>query len=715
MSIPIKITPLGIPQSNYMPLTFIANEANSTISLTKTGNPYVQELKYRTNNSPNWNSYQIDQVITLQNIGDYVQFENNNNNLSTNGNNYVQFVMNGQIIAKGNIQSLLNYSMNCPNYCFFKLFSYCDSLISVPRLTASTLGTACYMRMFEYCTNITIAPQLPSVILSQYCYAYMFLNCTSLTSMPHLPAISLANDCYSNMFQNCTSLTSTTQLPFISAANNCCFEMFKNCTSLTSVTTTLRPMVLYTACYEGMFRNCSSLQTSPVLPATVLASNCYKRMFDSSGISVSPQLPATTLANDCYNRMFAYCPLIKSPNLPATNLADHCYYGMFHHCEILTTPCELPATTLAEWCYASMFSSCYKLKQSPYLHATTLVANCYNRMFQHCSDLECVKTAFENWNNGEDSTLYWLQGVSQTGSFVKDGNLYGDEIIRGISNIPSNWNIHQNNLTLTATQANSTVVLNAIGNVNYSNIQYRTSTNGQWLSYPINTTITLSNVDDLVQFRNIANTFSIDSNNYFQFSMTGSINGSGWIQSLMNYQNSIESNNYCYYNLFRDCSSLITPPELSVTELSSYCYNNMFRNCVNLTFAPKLLTTTVKQGCYMLMFYGCTTLTNGVDLPAENLATECYANMYSRCSNIVNGGKISAVELNTNSLQYMFYDCKSLISLEVDFSQWDNNNSNNWLYQTAYNTTGTFICPTNLVIPSADEHGIPANWSIVRK
>ena len=208
--------------------------------------------------------------------------------------------------------------------------------------------------------------------------------------------------------------------------------MFKSCTSLTSVTSTLRPMVLYISCYEGMFRNCPSLQTSPVLPATVLATNCYKRMFDSSGINVSPQLPATTLANDCYNRMFAYCPLVKAPILPATNLADHCYYGMFHHCEILTTPCELPATTLAEWCYASMFSSCYQLKQSPYLHATTLVANCYNRMFQHCSNLECVKTAFDNWNNEEDSTLYWLQGVYQTGSFVKGENLYGNEIYLAI-------------------------------------------------------------------------------------------------------------------------------------------------------------------------------------------------------------------------------------------------------------------------------------------
>ena len=121
--------------------------------------------------------------------------------------------------------------------------------------------------------------------------------------------------------------------------------------------------------------------------------------------------------------MFLNCTSLTSmPHLPAINLADHCYYGMFHHCEILTTPCELPATTLAEWCYASMFSSCYQLKQSPYLHATTLVANCYNRMFQHCSNLECVKTAFDNWNSYQIDQVITLQNIGDYVQFENNSN-----------------------------------------------------------------------------------------------------------------------------------------------------------------------------------------------------------------------------------------------------------------------------------------------------
>ena len=64
-----------ILQKDKKPLTFRANNVASTIKLTKTGNPTVIGLKYRTNNNHNWTTYNIDTIIDLG-TNDYVQFMN---------------------------------------------------------------------------------------------------------------------------------------------------------------------------------------------------------------------------------------------------------------------------------------------------------------------------------------------------------------------------------------------------------------------------------------------------------------------------------------------------------------------------------------------------------------------------------------------------------------------------------------------------------------
>ena len=123
MRIPIQLNPLGInnKQSQLDYLTFIANQENSSIKLTKIGNPNTSQIQYKLKNST-WNTYTIDSIITLSNKNDYVQFRNKANTLSTSLNDYVQFVMTGEIQAFGNIQSMLNWSLGVPNYAFCYLF-----------------------------------------------------------------------------------------------------------------------------------------------------------------------------------------------------------------------------------------------------------------------------------------------------------------------------------------------------------------------------------------------------------------------------------------------------------------------------------------------------------------------------------------------------------------------------------------------------------------
>ena len=136
--------------------------------------------------------------------------------------------------------------------------------------------------------------------------------------------------------------------------------------------------------------------------------------------------------------MFNGCTsLTAAPELPATTLAYGCYCAMFYSCKSLTTTPELPATTLADSCYYQMFCYCQSLTTAPELHATTLTDRCYLEMFKYCTKLNYVKAMFT-----DISTTYcldsWLDGVSPTGTFVKNANATWTNTDAGI---PSGWTV----------------------------------------------------------------------------------------------------------------------------------------------------------------------------------------------------------------------------------------------------------------------------------
>ena len=151
--------------------------------------------------------------------------------------------------------------------------------------------------------------------------------------------------------------------------------------------------------------------------------------------------------NLCFYRLFYNSKIktVSSDFLPATTLKEECYRSLFSYCDNLTTAPELPATTLASMCYAEMFSGCSALKQAPELPATTLVDSCYQYMFNYCSSLNYVKCLAEDGILNDDGTssslLYWLSGVSSTGTFVKhDGVEY---VKNSISGIPTGWTVKE--------------------------------------------------------------------------------------------------------------------------------------------------------------------------------------------------------------------------------------------------------------------------------
>ena len=147
----------------------------------------------------------------------------------------------------------------------------------------------------------------------------------------------------------------------------------------------------------------------------------------------------TIPADNCFKLLFWSCTALTSaPELPATTLTTGCYASMFQGCTSLTTAPVLPATTLAEACYSGMFNGCISLTTAPELPATTLVEQCYAVMFNGCSGLTSIRVHFTDWNDAENSTTSWVNGVSATGTFYyKSGSSL--DTSTGINRVPENF------------------------------------------------------------------------------------------------------------------------------------------------------------------------------------------------------------------------------------------------------------------------------------
>ena len=196
-------------------LCFTAEEAGSTVKLTKVGSAPDVNLQTSTNGS-SWNPYTIEDTITLANIGDKVYFKavGSNTKMGSDAYSYNNFVMTGKIAATGNVNSLLEEDEE----------------------TARTMSLAgrdnCYFGMFRECTSLTQAPELPAMELPQDCCKFMFSNCTSLVKSPEIPATILRGYSCSNMFQGCISMVETPVIHATTVSESCCNNMFGGCTSL---------------------------------------------------------------------------------------------------------------------------------------------------------------------------------------------------------------------------------------------------------------------------------------------------------------------------------------------------------------------------------------------------------------------------------------------------------------------------------------------------
>ena len=303
---PVSISMTGTFNALATPLTFEAIEAGAQVSFRLPSNTEKGTVQYRVNDGA-WTSYSSMAIITLESVGDKVQFRGKNDKYYVSSSDYGRFFCTVPCYLYGNVMSLVtDYSSDenafranktlATSKTFYHLFEDVSSVRSHTSrplvLPATTLTNWCYDHMFDGCTGLTTAPTLPATTLASGCYCSMFSDCTGLTTAPALPATTLASECYENMFGLCTGLTTAPALPATTLASEC---------------------------YEFMFSDCTGLTTAPALPATTLASHCYEGMFvRCTGLTTAPALPATQLANQCYMSMFNGCTNLSSVTCLAT-------------------------------------------------------------------------------------------------------------------------------------------------------------------------------------------------------------------------------------------------------------------------------------------------------------------------------------------------------------------------------------------------------------
>lgn len=258
--------------------------------------------------------------------------------------------------------------------------------------------------------------------------------------------------------------------------------------------------------------------------------------------------------------------------------------------------------------------------------------------------------------NGSDKIIgiYW-NGRYHTAAYL------GNTLVWKKSEPPAllDW------LCFTAQETNSTVEM-AVNGTLTKNQAFEASTDGvAWTEFvPGTTVVTLANVGDKVFFRGDNETVSEDGKNYLTFTMTGVVDASGNVMSLLSKEltkTDITHEN-CFAYLFNNCTSLRMPPKLPATNLGGSCYWNMFNGCENLEVMPNLPATILTYNCYSYMFSGCKKIIKSAELPAMNLAQQCYAKMFYKCTGLKNAPALPATALQPSCYDNMFYGCTSLVA-----------------------------------------------------
>ena len=240
-------------------------------------------------------------------------------------------------------------------------------------------------------------------------------------------------------------------------------------------------------------------------------------------------------------------------------------------------------------------------------------------------------------------------------------------------------------LCFEANTAGSTI---ALSNTNISpNIEYSRDKK-TWTKWNYSS-LTLQNVGDKIYMRGSnPNGIGQTETNVSKFIMTGSISVRGNIMTLIDKvgETLIIPSNYCFRNLFRQCTSLVEANiSLPATTLTNGCYDNIFRDCSNLEIGP-------------------------IELPALNIPQLAYRSFFGGCSKLAKAPVLYGVTLGVGSYENILGGCV-LINKVISYAQniSANNCLTNWLNNVS--STGDFYNLGGANYPSGSS-GIPSGWTV---
>lgn len=164
----------------------------------------------------------------------------------------------------------------------------------------------------------------------------------------------------------------------------------------------------------------------------------------------------------------------------------------------------------------------------------------------------------------------------------------------------------------------------------------------------------------------------------------------------------------CYRDVFSACTALeVSPHVLPAMNLAPSCYMGMFTGCKKLTEVPELPAVNLEKYCYKWMFNDCITLKCGSYLPATELKEDCYGWLYSGCLSLVLAPQLMAEELVNGCYNAIFASCPSLSSITVNFKEWKDNCTNQWVLNAGSN--GAFY-KNKILFIERGKNFIPENW-----
>lgn len=186
--------------------------------------------------------------------------------------------------------------------------------------------------------------------------------------------------------------------------------------------------------------------------------------------------------------------------------------------------------------------------------------------------------------------------------------------------------------------------------------------------------------------------------------------------------NSIGRYGMCF--VFRNCTNLLTPPDLSTWKVTTATQNlleSMFDGCSSLMYCPDLSTfTSVQSEGFIRMFRNCTSIKNGVDftnITTAGSAGSPFMQTFYGCTSLVTPAKIGKVNFQTpyRVFQEMYQGCTSLKTgmdiRNVTFSKTDSGGMDRMYYGCSSLKTA-YVAPSYLQDMNNWLNGVPGNGTL---